>query len=101
LAQVLHEGQRQGNGYFGSTMITIELERAAAAVRDDCDAANARRVAELLEGDARVKARARLLATTAASRRAGVPLARVAVDLRVRTAGTRIHLDLDVEGELE
>jgi hypothetical protein len=79
----------------------MELERAAAAVRDECDAANARRVAELLDGDARVKARARLLATTAASRRAGSPLARVAVDLKVRTAGTLIHLDLDVEGEVD
>jgi hypothetical protein len=101
LAQVLHEGQRQLDGYFGSTMITMELDRAASAVRDECDAANARRVAELLEGDARVKARARLLATTAASRRAGAPLARVTVEMRVRTSGTRIHIDLDVEGELE
>src|SRR5262249_41953373 len=56
-AEVLSEGQRQGARYFGSTMITLDLGRAQTALREPCDAADARRVAQLLEKDARVQAR--------------------------------------------
>jgi hypothetical protein len=99
-AHVLSEGQREAAGWFGSTMITIELARCAGAVRDACDAATARRVAELLAGDPRAKARARELAAAEAAERAGVRLARVDVDMRVRASGSRVHIDLDVEGDL-
>src|SRR5215471_12567329 len=51
--EVLSEGQRHGSRYFGSTMIGIDLARIRAAVREDCDAADARRVAKLLETDPR------------------------------------------------
>ncbi len=98
VAEVLSEGQRDGARYFGSTMIRFDLERARAAVRDDCDAASARRVAELAAHDARVHARARALAAAAAAERVGVPLARLDSELRVRAAGSRVHIDLDVEG---
>jgi hypothetical protein len=98
-AHVLTEGQRQGKGWFGSTMITIDLGRAAAAVRDECDAATARRVAELFAGDPRVKARCRELAAAEAAERAG-RLGRLDVDMRVRASGARVQIDLDVEGEV-
>jgi hypothetical protein len=100
LAEVLSEGQRQGRRYFGSTMLTFDLARARAAVRDACDASDARQIAALLERDARVEARARALACEAAARRAGAPLARVEVEVRVRADGVRVHVDLDVEAEL-
>jgi|KBSSwiStaDraftv2_1062776.scaffolds.fasta_scaffold202623_3 hypothetical protein len=99
LAETLSEGQRDGGKYFGSTMITLDLERAGGLVREPCDAASARRVAELLARDARVQARARDLATTAAVRRAGTPLGNLQVELRARAAGPRVHVDVDVEGE--
>jgi len=100
VAATLSEGQLQGKRYFGSTMITIDLERARDRVRDECDAASARRLAELLARDARVAARARALATAAATARAGAPLARLDVELRARATGARVQLDLDVEGAL-
>jgi hypothetical protein len=97
-AEVLSEGQRQGARYFGSTMITLDLDRARSALREPCDAGDARRVALLLEKDARVQARVRGLATAAAIERAGAPFARLEAEVRVRAAGSRVHVDLDVEG---
>ena len=99
-AEVLSEGQRQGNGYFGSTMVTIDLGRLTAALREPCDASSARRVAELCASDPRVKARARALAAADAETRAGGKLARVTVDHKTRAVGARVHIDLDVEGEV-
>ena len=100
IAEILSEGQREGDGYYGSTMITIDLARAAEAVREGCDAASARVVAGLVAADARVKARARALAAADAEERAGVRLGRVDVDLRARATGTRVHIDLDVEADV-
>ena len=66
LAQVLSEGAREPDGYYGSTMITIELARAAALVSDPCDASTVRRLADLVGGDPRVRERARALAAAEA-----------------------------------
>ena len=95
-AQVLTEGQVDAQRFVGSTMVTIDLARAASRVSDDCDAATARRVAELLAADERSRERAREIALAEARRRAGALVA-PAVDLRVRAAGNHLHLDLDVE----
>jgi hypothetical protein len=99
-AGLLSEGQREGGRWFGSTMITFDLERAGSLLGDPCDAASARRVAELLAGDARVVARARSLASAAAADRAGGPLAGLTVEVKARAAGRKVHLDVDVEGAL-
>jgi hypothetical protein len=99
LAQLLSEGQREGRRWFGSTMITIDLERAGPLISDVCDAASARRVAVLLASDARVIARARALATAAAGDRAGGPILRPIVEVKARAAGCKVHLDVDVEGD--
>ncbi len=100
VADILSEGQLEGRGYFGSTMITIDLGRAAHAVRESCDAASAKRVAALLAEDARLKTRAKALATAEAAERAGQKLSRLDVDLRVRSVGSKVHIDLDVEGDV-
>lgn len=97
LASILSEGSGEDGGYFGSTMITIDLGRAAALVSDPCDAATVRRVAELLAADPRVRERARAVAAAEADRLAGRPLGRAQVDLRVRTSGHHLHMDVDVE----
>src|SRR6185436_19690174 len=99
-ADMLSEGERRGDGYFGSTMITLDLTRVAALVREDCDAASARRVAELAMADKRVRERAKVLAAADAAERAGTLLVRVDCELRARAVGTRIHLDVDVEAEI-
>ncbi|MBI4512037.1 MAG: hypothetical protein HY698_20565 [Deltaproteobacteria bacterium] len=99
-AEVLSEGQVQGDGYFGSTMITVDLERAAAAVREACDLASAREVAALAVHDPRVRERAIAMATADAQERAGVLLSQVSIDLRARAIGTRVQLDADVEARI-
>jgi hypothetical protein len=100
VAESISEGQLDGRSYFGSTFLTIDLARAGALVSGPCDASAARRVAELVGADERVLTRVRELASAQAIRRAGATLARIAVDVRVRSAGTCVHLDADVEGSL-
>jgi hypothetical protein len=97
LASVLSEGAREPDGYYGSTMITIELARAAALVSDPCDAATARRLADLVAADPRVRERARALAATEAERLAGAPLSGAQFDLRVRESGRHLHIDVELE----
>jgi hypothetical protein len=97
LASVLSEGQLDDDGYYGSTMITIDLSRASGLVSDACDASTARRVADLLADDKRVCARAESIAVGEAESRAGCPLRSPQVDLRVRSAGAHVHIDVDVE----
>ena len=99
-ADMLSEGERRGDGYFGSTMITLDLGRVALLVREDCDAAGARRVAELAMSDKRVRDRAKALAAADATERAGTPLTHVDCELRARAVGTKVHLDVDVEAEI-
>jgi hypothetical protein len=99
LATHLSEGApaQERGGYFGSTMVTIDLQRAAPLVSDPCDAATMRRLAELIATDSRVRERARALAAAEAGRLAGEPLAGAQFDLRVRTSGHNLHIDVDVE----
>jgi|AAFX01.1.fsa_nt_gi hypothetical protein len=97
LASILSEGAHEDGGYFGSTMITIDLGRAAALVSDPCDATTVRRVADLIGADLRVRDRARAVAAAEADRLAGAPLGRAQIDLRVRTSGQHLHIDVDVE----
>src|SRR5688572_15685573 len=80
LASVLSEGAREDGGYFGSTMITIDLGRAAALVSDPCDAGTVRRVADLLAADPRVRDRARALGAAEAARLAGAPMSGASID---------------------
>jgi len=99
-AVVLSEGGVQGSSYYGSTMVTFDLARAAALVSDSCDAATVKRVSELIAHDSRIKERARTLGAEEARRCASAPLAPPQVDLRVNTSGSHLHLDLDVEAEV-
>ena len=95
-AHPLTEGQSEGNRYFGSTMMTIDLAAIAPRVVDSCDPACARQVAELAAADERVRERARRMALRFAEERGGA-LANPAVDLHVHREGRTVHLDLDVE----
>ena len=101
LAAVLSEGQWDGERYYGSTMVTIDLARATRQVSDACDVATARRVAELIATDERVRERARDLGAREAARLAGRPIDRPQVDLRLRRTGCHLHLDMDIEASPE
>lgn len=95
-ARLLSEGQVEGPRYFGSTMMSIDLSRVQPKVSDDCDAALARRIADLAQADERVRERARRLAVIAAERQHGA-LDAPTVDVHVHRDGRVVHLDLDVE----
>jgi len=97
-ARLLTEGQLEHDRYVGSIMLTLDLDQTAARVSDPVDAATARRVAALLPDDERARARARRIAVREVHRAAGAaPLAPPQIDLRVRSSGALVHLDLDVE----
>lgn len=99
-AAVLSEGQVDGGGYYGSTMITIDVGRVGPLVSDSCDAATARRVADLMTGDDRVTAAARRIAVTEGAARATCALLDPQVDVRVGVSGAHVHLDVDVEADV-
>lgn len=99
-ASVLSEGGADDDRFFGSTMITIDLTRAADLVSDPCDEASARRLAELIGSDQRLLDRAREVAYGEALRLAGVPIADAQIDLHPRHAGVNLHLDMDIEAKL-
>jgi hypothetical protein len=97
VASVLSEGHVEADGYFGSTMITIDLARAAPLVSDTCDAATARRLTELLAADERARKRAFAIAAAEAQSRAEAALGPPRIDWRVRASGVHVQIDLDVE----
>lgn len=97
LAAVLSEGQIEEGHYFGSTMVTIDLARAAPLVSDSCDTTTTRRIEHLLAGDGRIGDYARRLAETEARRLARRGLHQPQIELCVRRTGHHLHLDIDLE----
>lgn len=98
-ARVLTEGELAGDVYSGSTMLTIDLARAAARISDPPDATTAHRVAQLYAADDRCRAHARRLAVAEARRLAGCELAAPDVDVESRAKGPELHLSLNVEAQ--
>jgi hypothetical protein len=96
-ARVLSEGTLDGASYTGSTMMTVDLQRAADKISDPPDAATALRVAMLYASDERARGEARRLAVTEARRLAGCDLTAPLVDVESRARGAEVHLSLDVE----
>jgi hypothetical protein len=95
----ISEGQLSREGrYYGSTILTIDLEQLGAYVQDRCDAATAARLAAVLEHETELHQAAARLALTEAQRIAGRPLRKVEADVQVRTEGSRVLVDVDVEG---
>lgn len=102
-AEILSEGTcRVGpNGrdiYFGSTMITFELDRLRRYWRGRFDAAARRRFAEAAQGSVRFHLRAMRIAYAEVARRVSArPLGTAQVETRVHLSGTHLHLDVDLE----
>jgi hypothetical protein len=101
-AEVMSEGQlanRDGRpAYFGSTMLTMDLEALAPSLRESCDAGTARRLTALLGGDPSVATRIKGIATREAVRLAGGRLRTIATEMKISARGARIFIDVDVEG---
>jgi hypothetical protein len=102
-AEVMSEGQKSTRAgqevYFGSTMLTIDLEALAPVLREVCDAGTARRLGKLLATDAAVASKVRAIATKEAVRVAGGRFASVATEMKVNARGVKIFIDVDVEGK--
>lgn len=96
-ARMLSEGGLEGETYTGSTMMTVDLKRAADRISDPPDATTAMRVAVLYASDERARSQARRVAVTEARRLAGCDLTAPLVDVESRARGTEVHLSLDVE----
>jgi uncharacterized membrane protein YccC len=99
-ARRISEGELAGVRYYGSTMVTLDLEASRAEVRDRCDVATAARLARLLAAESELLSRLRALAEGEARRIASRPLGPLEVDVEVRAEGCRVLVDMDVEGEL-
>lgn len=96
-AQVLSEGQVDFGLYCGSTMITIDCSKAGIWVSDPCDSTTVRQLADLLLADDRFRASARELGMREAQRLAGKSLGTTQIEMSLRTSGTNLHVDLDIE----
>ena len=102
-ARVMSEGAvREGIGghetYFGSTMLTIDLAELAPELRAPVDDALAAALAPLLARSAHLRVTAlRIARREAEARIAGYQSQRLTAETRVRAAGTKIEVDVDVE----
>jgi hypothetical protein len=103
-AATMSEGQRSArNGrevFFGSTMLTIELDGLVGALRDACDASSAQRMAALLATDTGALGRIRAIAAGEAERLIGGRPGSVTTEVRVRARNTTVYVDVDVEAGL-
>lgn len=98
-ARLLTEGELDGEGYAGSTMITVDLRRTAALISDPPDASTAHRISLLYPTDERFREHARRIAVAEARRAAGCELDAPLVDLESRSRGSELHLSLNVEAQ--
>jgi hypothetical protein len=100
-SRTLTEGELVGDGYAGSTMLTIDLMRARERISDPPDASTAQRVAMLYAGDEHCREHARRIAAKEARRMAGCELSVVSVDVESRARGAELHVSLNVEAQRE
>jgi hypothetical protein len=100
-ARSLTEGELVGDGYAGSTMLTIDLVRTRERISDPPDASTAQRVAMLYASDERCREHARRIAAREARRIAGCELSIPHVDIESRARGHELHLSLNVEATRE
>jgi hypothetical protein len=106
LAEVLSEGGcRASSGpaesYFGSSMISIDLDRLRPWFRHELNATALDRLMRALDGSVRVRLRAMRLARAEAVRRVPHRLLGTAyVETRVRLTDRQLHIDVDLEAAL-
>lgn len=98
-AHVLSEGQVDRDRYFGSTMISLDLNRLEHEIADIISAETAARFGELAATDPSLAARAHAIGCAEARRLAG-ELFDPQVDVGVRTRGAQLYIDLDIEASL-
>ncbi len=102
-AEVLSEGAvRGGEGrerrYYGSTMITFDLEALQKRWRGPLDARAREELCHLVEGSVRVRLIAARIACAEVARRVtDRPLGTAIVETKVQLNGDTLHMDVDLE----
>ena len=103
LAEVLSEGSERasapgGRSYFGSTMISVDLDRLGRQWRGALDEPARERLLELVRRSVRVRVRASRIACAEVARRVTErPLGAACTDTTFRIAGGFLQMDVDVE----
>lgn len=97
---VLSEGKFESGEFFATVMLTFDLA-SAVELRDSADTATARQLAEQMASDPRVRQRALEIAGREAARLAQRRLRGAQTDVRIRAAGSRVHVDIDLQGRPE
>jgi hypothetical protein len=97
-AEVITEGSAREGVWYGSTMITFDLERIAAELREPLDAERRAELATLVAGSVRVRIRAMRIARAEAARRCPEEkLGTASVETRVELRNGDLLLDVDLE----
>ncbi len=98
-ARRLSEGKVDDHGrFFGSTMLTFELEQMRHLLREGGDRVVARRLAGKLAHEPSLLAMVERLAIGEACRVAGGSLRDPVAEVRISSRGSQVLLDIDVEG---
>lgn len=102
VATVMSEGTLDPEGiFFGSTMITFDLDALAREWRGPLDARERERLLRAIEGSVRVRLRAMRIARAQAQQHiGGRALSTAHSEMRMSLRGTRLHLDVDLEVEV-
>ncbi|MBK8172938.1 MAG: hypothetical protein IPK60_21755 [Sandaracinaceae bacterium] len=102
VASVMSEGiVRDGGTFFGSTMITFDLEALAPDWRVTLDNAERERLLRTIEGSVRVRLRAlRIARAQALQHVSNRPLGTAYADMKFSLRGRHLHLDVDLEAEV-
>ncbi len=103
-ARILSEGELTyqkdvGPMYYGSTMVTLDLERSAAYLRGQLDASMAEKLLALCSSHEQVRERLLEVARREASRLAGRDLGNWDIELKARRKGASVLVSLDVEAK--
>ncbi|MDQ3032126.1 MAG: hypothetical protein M3Y87_06900 [Myxococcota bacterium] len=98
VAEVLSEGRLEGSAFFGSTLVTIDLEKVAPQLRGDEGASERQRVLTAASGSVRVRLRAmRIACADVARRHPDRRLGTATTETRFRLEGTLLLVDVDLE----
>ncbi|HJK98689.1 MAG TPA: hypothetical protein RMF84_15815, partial [Polyangiaceae bacterium LLY-WYZ-14_1] len=104
IAEVLSEGGiRPGDdAYFGSTMLTVDLDDLAPGWREPlADGESRKRLLEVVAGSVRFRLRLLRLARREMSRRLqGAEAGTMVAETRFRLMGAMLHADVDLEAPL-
>jgi hypothetical protein len=103
-AEVISEGEAARAGsqaqFLGSTMLTFDVAALAELVREPADEGTARRLAALLANDPSLDGRIETMVRREVERMTHQAPRAVRGETRIRTQGTRVYLDIDVEATL-